>query len=53
MDPTTVRDYLKENLKVEFTEEHENSYGIGVTILTVKLILEGEVISEDTISVHE
>lgn len=43
-----IKEYIKENLKLEIKEEH---YGFNGSYLDIRLLLDGEVISSDTIDI--
>ncbi len=48
MDKQEIKEYLKENLKLEI---YEKSFGFNGSHLVVKLILEDETISEEYIDI--
>ncbi len=46
-----IKEYLKENLRIEISEDWYRDYGSSGTSIIVKLVLEGEVLSSDSFTI--
>lgn len=51
MTPEEVKQYIKDNLSICITKDHEVDYGSSYEIIQVDLLLEGESIAKDTFTI--